>query len=156
MSRNPFKKGGKKGRRSLRLPPKPLTLIICEGFKTEPLYFKGLRASKGIPETRIRVVTSRECNGTDPLTLVKCAKSTLREIKKLEELEYDQIWVVFDHDDHETIKQAMDMAKGNDFNVAFSNPCFELWYLLHFDRHTAHIHSPNNSLECLEKEKGVV
>ncbi len=139
MSSGAFRKGGRRGRTSRRLPPKPLILIVCEGLKTEPLYFHGIRIRKRIPETRIKIVTSKECNGTDPLTLVRCAKDVFEEMKA-DGLVYDEIWVVFDHDDHQTIEQAMDMAKGNSFNVAFSNPCFELWYLLHYDRQTAHIH----------------
>jgi hypothetical protein len=39
---------------------------------------------------------------------------------------------VFDVDEHPNLREARDMAKGNDIELAISNPCFELWLVLHF------------------------
>ena len=49
------------------------------------------------------------------------------------ELEYDQVWCVFDHDEHETFEKAIRKARDENIKVAFSIPCFEFWYLLHFE-----------------------
>src|SRR5262249_31336287 len=46
-------------------------------------------------------------------------------------LEYDSVWCVFDVDDHPLLDEAAEMAKKNDIKIALSNPCFELWLLLH-------------------------
>ena len=52
---------------------------------------------------------------------------------------FDDIWCVFDKDDHARLQQALKQAKDNNFQVAFSNPCFELWYLLHFQDQAAYL-----------------
>jgi flavin-binding protein dodecin len=54
-------------------------------------------------------------------------------------LRYDEIWCVFDVDDHPLIPEATDQAKANGIELAISNPCFELWALLHFQDQQAHI-----------------
>ena len=122
-------------RRSRGLPPKPLVLIVCEGKETEPNYFNGIRQSKKISKDRIKVLGSDECGGTDPKTIVECAK----KVRKQSELNYDEIWCVFDRDGHHRFHEAIIQAHDNKFKVAFSNPCFELWCLLHFTDQTAHI-----------------
>ncbi|MFT4628841.1 MAG: hypothetical protein ACI8PZ_007537, partial [Myxococcota bacterium] len=45
---------------------------------------------------------------------------------------YDEVWCVFDRDEHERFADACQMARDNNLQVAASNPCFELWLLLHF------------------------
>lgn len=47
-------------------------------------------------------------------------------------LAYDSVWCVFDIDEHPRVGEAMEMARDNDICLAISNPCFELWLLLHF------------------------
>jgi hypothetical protein len=37
-------------------------------------------------------------------------------------------------DEHESFDQALNRAQDNKFNVAISNPCFEFWYVLHFEK----------------------
>ena len=49
------------------------------------------------------------------------------------------VWCVFDRDEHENVNVALDDARRNDISVGFSNPCFELWLLIHFEDQRAHI-----------------
>ena len=35
---------------------------------------------------------------------------------------------------HPTLSLAMNIAKGNNFKLALTNPCFEYWYLLHLEK----------------------
>jgi RloB-like protein len=97
-------------------------LIVCEGEKTEPYYFKGFRVPK--------VVIEIKGAAGDPTRLVNSAK------KLADEDEYDQIWCVFDRDEGawtaQNFNNALQNAKTNGFQVAYSNECFELWYILHF------------------------
>jgi hypothetical protein len=46
---------------------------------------------------------------------------------------------VFDIDDHPNVTTAKQLAIDNDVALAVSNPCFELWALLHFSDQRAHI-----------------
>lgn len=49
------------------------------------------------------------------------------------------MWCVFDVDEHPHIPDAKQQARDNGILLAISNPCFELWALLHFQDQTAHI-----------------
>lgn len=41
-------------------------------------------------------------------------------------------WCVFDVDAHPNLRSAIEEARTSDIQVAVSNPCFELWLILHF------------------------
>jgi len=68
-----------------------------------------------------------------PITVVQEAVRLKREAEKAAKkqsgsfLNYDEIWCVFDIDDHQKIPQALDQAKANGISVARSNSCFELF-----------------------------
>ncbi len=103
-------------------------LLICEGSKTERIYFK--RYAQQVRDKHIRVPT---CSETDPVSLISFAKKChIRLGYSLEE-----IWIVFDIEEssHER-QQMLNKAKkeiGSGINLVLSNPCFELWFLLHFE-----------------------
>lgn len=105
---------------------KPSILILCEGEKTEPNYYKSFRVSN--------LSVSIEGIGIDPYNLVK--KAVERKA------EYDQIWCVFDRDDisKKKFNQAVSLAKSEKIEIAYSIECFELWYILHFEYLDAAIH----------------
>ena len=54
-------------------------------------------------------------------------------------LRFDFVWCVFDSDDHPGIPAAKQQARDNGINLAISNPCFEIWILLHFQDHRSHV-----------------
>jgi RloB-like protein len=121
-------------RRSSFREPKPIILIVCEGKNTEPQYFDGFQRNCRNP--RVEILVARE-HGV-PRTLVETAKEHKKtaeaEAKRRgdENLAYDSVWCVFDVDEHPHIPDARQMARDNDIELAISNPCFELWLLLHF------------------------
>lgn len=96
-------------------------LIVCEGEKTEPYYFKSFR----VPTVTIDI----EGLGFNPSKLVDRAT----ELAKQEE--YDQIWCVFDRNSWEIqdFKNAIAKAEQKKVKIAYSNEAFELWYILHFE-----------------------
>lgn len=100
--------------------PKPLILIVCEGECTEPNYFKSFRVSSAV----IKIAGL----GSNTLSLVRQALALKTENS------YDQVWVVFDRDEHrlQNFNEAFELAQKNDIRIAYSNQAFELWYLLHF------------------------
>lgn len=114
-------------------------LIVCEGEVTEPRYFNDLRN-----QTRSLVDLRIEHGGT-PKSVVERAvqlKETAEKDAKRqkdENLKYDVAWCVFDVDEHPFLAEARQQARDNGINAAVSNPCFELWALLHFQDQTAHI-----------------
>ncbi len=102
---------------------KQMFLIVCEGERTEPNYFKSFRVPKNVVSIDVRGL------GKNPSRLVQSAK------KLADEDEYDQVWCVFDRDDWtpEDFNNAITQAKRLQFKVAYSNEAFELWYVLHFE-----------------------
>jgi hypothetical protein len=136
----------RKGRRAPFREPKPRTLIVCEGANTEKQYFDQFA---GIHRDSIVHVIVEGGKGV-PLTVVRAAKE--QKAKALAEAErkddefakYQSVWCVFDVDEHPSIPEAKVMAAENGIELAISNPCFELWLLLHhrdcpgeLHRHTA-------------------
>ena len=138
QSAQPFKKHRAKSRKDLsrRLPtiqPSKRLLVICEGDKTEPNYFKSLIRHLGLSTADIEIC--KNC-GSDPVSIVKFG------IDKLDiDHDYDMINFVFDKDTHSNFGDALDRINNlkslrKHRNIAFSaitsNPCFEVWFLMHF------------------------
>jgi RloB-like protein len=120
-SRNDTPRGRSYSSRTVNIKEiKQRSLIVCEGTKTEPNYFRGFR----VPTAIVKVQGVAE----DPNRLVKSAERLAAED------EYDQIWCVFDRDSWpaENFNNALRNAQKLKFHVAYSNESFELWYILHF------------------------
>lgn len=95
-----------------------------------------------------------------PLQLVDQAvaakKRGKRESRRGEGRVHDEIWCVFDIDEHPYVPQAVDKAYANGINLAVSNPCIELWFILHFEDQTAHLErgaAQNRSRDLLGCDK---
>lgn len=123
-----------RGRNTLNRQPRKSFLIVCEGKKTEPNYFRSFRVS-------VRVKFAEAAGNT--LSLVKRAKELASED------EYDQVWCVFDKDSFpdDNFDNAIHSAKAAGFEVAYSNEAFELWYLLHYEYYSSSM--PRTSFESL-------
>lgn len=85
-----------------------------------------------------------EHQGTDPKNVVLAAKKANSERKQLaaadEEDAFDEVWVVFDtegpqHRRGNAARNAIEQARELGFYTAVSNPSFEFWLLLHFERY---------------------
>lgn len=107
-----------------RRPLRQRFLIMCEGERTEPNYFKRFRVPK---EIRVKIIGQG-------YSTVKLVRSALR---LMQGADYDQVWCVFDRDEFpvEQFNEALRLARENHIKVAYSNQSFEIWYLLHFDYH---------------------
>jgi len=102
---------------------KPEILIVCEGEKTEPSYFRQFR----LASATIKTIGE----GYNTVSLVSRA-AELRQ-----QGEYEQVWCVFDKDDFsdEDFNNAITMAEAEGISVAYSNQAFEYWIILHFEDH---------------------
>jgi hypothetical protein len=124
----------RKGRRPPFRDPKPTILVVTEGEVTEPEYIDGLKRACRNPRVTVRLAKEHGV----PKTIVEIAKQYKEEAEKSaqcekdENLVYDSVWGVFDVDDHPAIGEAIVMARDNGIRLAISNPCVELWLLLHF------------------------
>ena len=125
-------------------------LIVCEGKKTEPNYFNGLK--RKINErygNKVDVLIPNidvKGTGMNTASLVKYTQKTVNHANKV----YGQVWVVFDKDYYND-EQFDSAIKNCDYNVAWSNPNFELWLLAHFKKVNRYI-SKDDVLQELSKE----
>ena len=139
----------KQGRRA----PYDRVLIVTEGEKTEPNYVREIRAEYRLHTAHVQVRPG--ALGTQPLQVVEYAERLLiygdRDLA-VQPRAFEQVYAVFDRDDHPTYDQALDKAGLLDrchlndegqpvaFNAVPSVPCFELWLLLHFEDVLAPLH----------------
>lgn len=128
----PARLSRKQASKSLR----PFITIFCEGKNTEPDYMLSFARECGV---RVDVKGAMGA----PMTLVDAASELRKKNRKKARGEFgkdDPIWVVFDRDEHPNIDKARDKAGANDIKIAFSNPCIEIWGILHFRDHDQPIH----------------
>ena len=107
------------------MPERQTLLIVCEGTRTEPNYFRGFR----LTSASIEAVGF----GMNTVSLVnRCIAEVEKQRSKRNV--FDQVWCVFDRDSFPAadFNQAIVLAQANNIQVAWSNEAFELWYVLHF------------------------
>jgi hypothetical protein len=123
----------------------PRILIVCEGIVTEKRYFEYLGRAE-----RISVQLMVQAGGT-PKALVERAV----ELKKSAGAGgFDEVWCVFDIDEHPLVPDAKQQARDNGIQLAISNPCFELWALLHFQDQRAEIDRRQTQRLCRQHIAG--
>ena len=122
-------------RKQARKQPYEKILIVCEGEKTEPHYFKEVVDYYELNTANVRI--SGEC-GSAPRSVVEYGTALFAAEKKaFPKNPYDRVYFVFDRDQHETYDEAMrkikTMRPKNTFFAINSVPSFEFWLLLHFE-----------------------
>jgi len=128
-------------------------LIVSEGRKTEPNYFREIRAHYRLSATSIEVRCSE--SGTAPIQVVQYARDLFNDgdaHRGIEKRAFERVYAVFDRDDHDSYYDALSLTSSlegklkNDlrqpvsFAAIVSVPCFELWLLLHFEAVLSPIH----------------
>lgn len=103
-------------------------LIVCEGERTEPNYFKELVKDR-YSEVRSEDILGE---GRSTCALVKKTEEIRERLEYQRQLRFDRVWVVFDKDDFNDFNEAIALAEHKGYKAAWTNEAFELWYLLHF------------------------
>ncbi len=117
-------------RRTNRRDPR-LIIIATEGTCTETIYFEDLASFEGYQNSRVQVeVVSRNSNESSPSHVL----DSLEEFKRKWRLnKADELWMVIDVD-RWGMKKISDVATKcyqKKYFLVVSNPCFEIWLLLH-------------------------
>ena len=144
-------------RKAFRSPQKSF-LIVVEG-QTEEAYFR-----KYVNDSKSKlidlVVDNPPC--TDPINLVNRAmevkRQKEREAKKSEFVApYDEkaVWVVYDLENAHDVRRklsndAQGKVKKNQIQLAISDPTFEYWYILHFERTTKSFNDADDTEKYLK------
>ena len=117
-------------------------LIVCEGTKTEPNYFRALLRNN------TSVVIKGEGQGASDL--VDKASRIKKDLERKNDMSFDHVWVVFDKDDRTDFNKAIDKANKLGFKSAWSNESFELWFCLHFE----YLNTPIGRSDYIKKLEG--
>jgi hypothetical protein len=135
-------------------------LIVSEGSKTEPLYFGEIRAAFKLHTANVEVRPS--ALGTSPIQVVQYAHDLFvggDRHKYIQPRAFEQVYAVFDRDDHDSYFEALELAESLDgklrndarqavtFKAIASVPSFEIWILLHFED----IHAPLQRDEVMQR-----
>ncbi len=122
--------------------PDETILILCDEESVD--YFAFFQSHFRLLSV---TVDGFEEGGQDPVKVIEQAK------ERRKRQQFDTIWCVFNCDSREPrFKKAMELhQKYNRFiRLACSNPCFELWYLLHFEEQMAFIKDRESVIQKLD------
>jgi hypothetical protein len=131
-------------------------LIVCEGTKTEPTYFRDFVEAFRISSANVVVVAGRR---SQPLAVVETA------VRRYDvDPDYDGVYVVLDQD-VPTYDRAAEYAGevqrgraasgglGRKLELVPSMPCFEYWLLLHFEDSARAYGAGGKRSPCAECER---
>lgn len=108
-----------------------LVIIASEDTHAVKQYFRRFRTRR----LEFRVLETLDCRSSPRDVMLRIDKYLAEEVA----LDGDQFWICIDSD-HWTeanhinnLVQVLRECRQKKYRVAVSNPCFELWLLLHFD-----------------------
>lgn len=126
--------------------------VFCEGEKSEPNYLQGIKSLK-VVRNQVSLNIEVDPRSAAPKKIVE------RAIARLSSEESDECWCIFDVEapqSHPNIEKIVELAKRNGVNVAVSNPCFELWLVLHHRDCSGYVNTSDivRTSKDLEKRSG--
>jgi hypothetical protein len=150
--RRSAKKAARKG--TPKKDPYDRVLIVTEGEKTEPNYFKGLIKAYRLNTANIEV--DGRCDSS-PGSVYDYAKKRYAEEQRKGDA-FDKVFIIIDKDTHTdyeaTLAKVASSKPRNIFSAITSIPCFEYWVLLHFNfvTHPYFRTHKNSPCACVTKE----
>lgn len=106
-------------------------VIASEGTKTEPAYFESLALDENYRNPRIKVEVIRRNNTKSSPAHVMKELDRIR--KQFAQHKGDELWLVLDRDKwtEGELSNVVQQVEQKAYSLADSNPCFEIWLLLH-------------------------
>ncbi len=155
-----------------------LYVIATEGYRTEYKYFMSLREqySAKFNEWNLQVEVLRRPEQQDgkssPNSTEQMLTEFLEDNNEIYDLKsYDELWLIIDTDTwkQESIEKLAEKChKETHYHLGLSNPCFELWLILHLadsnqdvrtycvtDKHKQNAPRINKCLETLENNNSL-
>jgi ribosomal protein S8 len=112
---------------------RPTFFVFCEG-ESEEAYIKHLKSMYRLPIEIVAKVVGNQIN-----------EKYISDYKKTKGVQpKDKTYLMYDLDVNGMLEKLQKIKKTT---LLVSNPCFELWYLLHFQNQTAEL----SSKECEDK-----
>ena len=145
----PERKFDRKKRNSETRKQKPKILIVAEGENvTESQYFRSFQKQKS--KCNIHIIIAKHI--TDPSGMLKAVRKKWKEMD-LDSRKGDKAYVVLDLDcDDDKASVIKELAKKTkEVQFIVSNPCFEIWFLLHYRYSTKAFYSGDAVIKELKK-----
>lgn len=123
-------------------------LIVCEGDATEKIYLESARSELHLPKENLRIYSA---GGGGRDAAVDRAIEVVSGVGiGMAEDQFDEVWVVLDTEvvERSGVIEAVNRAHSQQFNVALSNPCFEVWLLLHARDEGKHLTAKEAKRRC--------
>jgi hypothetical protein len=116
---------------------RPVFALAMEGARTEPVYFEAFKPTQRHVSVRMVLVPSNK-DRSSPEEVLKRLKNYA---KKYPPQPRDNYWIVIDRDgwDPAILDEVCAAAAIAGYEVALSNPCFEIWLWLHLQHNRAFI-----------------
>ncbi len=135
-------------RRYATRTPVARIVVVTEGISTEPGYLKAFYRIYG-NRSSAKIVPIGVAG--DPLSVVKRAIKETTKVRHDHLGMRDSVWAMFDQDDHPHFEEAKKVALKYKIQFVVSNPCFELWGILHYRYHDA----PDDCDKCQRILEGI-
>ncbi|TCO90002.1 RloB-like protein [Bacteroides heparinolyticus] len=130
-----------------------LVVIAAEGRNSENIYFEAMKTERCASDVHVEIL-HRDSNDSSPESVYKQIRGFIAEYNIEDD---DQLWVVVDRDKWKNkmlSSVAQHCAQNGNLHFCVSNPCFELWLLLHvediasYDKEQMEALSLNRKVNC--------
>ena len=119
-------------RRRAKRAPYARILVVCEGKKTEPNYFNGLKNDLHLNSANVEITGDSD---SSPTSVVAFSKERYRDEEKAGS-PFNRVFCVFDKNNHSDYERALTQIKkmkpDGVFQAITSVPAFEYYLLLHY------------------------
>lgn len=129
-------------------------LIFCEDTYGGTTYFREMKRERRSPNIHIELGGKHG----EPYKLVQAARKRRSEAPRRrgdQGMEYHEVWCVIDIEaprPHDSLEEAVLLARKSGIELAYANPCFEFWLFLHQKDHTT---GPLSTADAIRKMKGL-
>lgn len=130
-------------------------MIASEGRCTESIYFSAVKDNLRAPNVHVEIL-ARDSNESSPESVHAQITEFMRQYNIEDD---DELWIVIDRDRwHERmLSQVAQLCSQNPhLHFCMSNPCFELWLLLHLEDIREYDEATANELALNRKNKAGV
>lgn len=128
-----------------------LVVIAAEGYETENIYFEAMKSEMRAANVHVEVLRRNNDGESSPEHVYEQIKGFMHEYNIEDD---DELWIVIDRD-RWTGKMLSGVARlcSQNKNLRFcvSNPCFELWLLLHLDDVSLYSEEEKNNITANRK-----
>jgi RloB-like protein len=121
--------------------------VATEDTYAAAQYLTELQAQGIVDRARVRVIPLPTTDGQSSLAALLERLRAKQDDPEILHLSRDQYWAVFDVDHHrvEELSTNTTLAATRGYHLAGSNPCFELWLLLHLTADVSAIEASNDN-----------